>query len=470
MSKAIHGIRNFYAPAANQKPVIGASKKSPVFVISRVQFERIRQDMQTWREAVTEAENAWYPHRVRMQRIFLDTILNEHVEACIKKRKNLTLLRDFKIADQGGIVNEEATNLFKKPWFEHFQSYCIDAKLFGYNLIKLGDIINDSFPALSFIKRQNVSPDRYVVGNFVYSISGQSFTDPEYADWYIFVSTPTETGSSPCGYGLLYKIAKTEIIMRNNIGQNADFNEVYGQPIRKGTTSKQNEERDEFEGALRDMGSNAYIILDEGQDTLELVTASNAATGYQTYDNLEQRCEKKVSKVLLGHADALDSTPGKLGSGQDGKESPTSQALLDTQSEDGRFIENIINEELLPRMRKLGFLIPDGHKFSFLNDEEKEEFRKREDESNQKTATLMKTIKDAGGDPDWDYFNERTGMNIVKSKPEVNGQSDEQVNQDKIESLKKQLPVSTGFKKQSIANRIKHLENGKASTTAVNGN
>ena len=64
-------------------------------IIAPVQLQRIRQDVQTWREVVAEAENAWYPHRVKAQRLFIDTINNGHVYACMERRKDLTLLRKW---------------------------------------------------------------------------------------------------------------------------------------------------------------------------------------------------------------------------------------------------------------------------------------------------------------------------------------------------------------------------------------
>jgi hypothetical protein len=63
--------------------------------IAPVQLQRLRHDIQMWREAVTEAENAWYPQRVRMQRMYIDTILSGHTLACFQKRKDLTLMRDW---------------------------------------------------------------------------------------------------------------------------------------------------------------------------------------------------------------------------------------------------------------------------------------------------------------------------------------------------------------------------------------
>ena len=37
------------------------------------------------------------PYRVMMQQIYIDTVLNGHVSACIQKRKNLTLLKIAKL-------------------------------------------------------------------------------------------------------------------------------------------------------------------------------------------------------------------------------------------------------------------------------------------------------------------------------------------------------------------------------------
>jgi len=65
-------------------------------------------------------------------------------------------------------------------------------------------------------------------------------------------------------------------------------------------------------------------------------------------------------------------------------------------------------------MVELGFNIDPETKFSFKNDAEAAEIRMKEDESNLKTATLFKTIKDAGGSPDWEYFSKRTGIKTEK--------------------------------------------------------
>lgn len=435
MNSPISSIKNFYFPqstfqqAYTRGPQDGDVKKNLSYYITKVQFARIRQDIASWRKACQQAELMFFPFRAEMQRMYLDTILNEHLDACLRARRRLTLLRDFKICDDKGKEDENLKLLFRNRvqrgstmWFNKFLTYTLDANFFGYSLIALGDVENNAFPSLDIIRRENISPDRKNVSSLPQMIGGVDFAEPPFSDWHIWVDTAGETGREVCGYGLLYKIAKAEIILRNNTGFNSDYNEVYGQPIRKGKTNKTDpDERNTFQQALANMGSSAYILLDEGQDELELVESKNAGTGHTTFADLEKRMEAKISKVILGHADALESTPGKLGGGQGSSKggnmpaTPQEKALAQVQAEDGLFVESIINGELIPRMQNFGFQIPPNFHFEFSNNMEKMQERKDEDEANTETATLFQLITEAGGDPDWGYFTKRTGIPVTKS-------------------------------------------------------
>lgn len=432
MATILQRVKNYLFPTPDnpltqQRPSDWRQYKNPErnlrSYITPVQLQRIRHDIQLWREAIQEAEQAWYPHRVRMQRMFIDTVLNGHVSACMNRRKNLTLLKDFKLCNEAGEEDENWTKILKKNWFSLYCNYVLDAQFYGYSLISLGDLINDEFPKLTTIRRFNVSPDRLNVTSYVYALSGAPFMEDPYRVWNIWVPTSTDIGVSLCGYGLLYKVAMYEIICRNVLGFNMDATELYGMPIRKGKTMKTNEdERAMFENALAQMGSAGYILLDS-MDELDFVESNTGTTGYMIYDNLEQRCEKKISKIILGHADALDSTPGKLGA-TEGHDSPTAMALRDIQAIDTRFLENNVNTELLPRLRELGIAIPDDLCFQLKNDEEREYMRTREDASNKVTAEIAQTMKNAGLQMDAKYFEERTGIPteaVPVSEPTIGG-------------------------------------------------
>ena len=390
--------------------------------IAKVQLQRLRHDVQMWRDAVTEAENAWYPHRVKMQRMYIDTILSGHTLACINRRKNLTLLKEWEIVDENDEVNDEVKKLLNHKWFKNVLEYALDAQFYGYSLIALGDLVDNKFPAVQPIRRWNVSPDRLNVAQFIYSLSGVNFLDEPYSDWHLWVTTPGELGVSQVGYGLLYNVALYEIMCRNSIGNNADASEMYGMPIRVGTTTKtEGEERDTFEQALANMGSAGYILKDQ-MDTIELVESSIAGQGFKIYGDFEKRLESKISKLILGHADAMDSVPGKLGN--QGELSPAQQALDDIMQIDANFIEEFVNNNLFPKLRNLGFVIPEGLTFRYSNNIEKELQRVNEDETNRKTADMVKVLKDSGFIVNPEWVKERTGIDIIIDDAKVDKEAE----------------------------------------------
>jgi len=391
-----------------------------------VQLVRIKVDTSFWRSAILEAERplAALPYRVQMQQIFIDTVLNGHVAACIQKRKNLTLLKNFSIVDDEGVEDGEATKLIQKDWFQLMRNYILDAQYYGYSLITFGDMVDGEFPNVQVTRRADVSPDRLVLSSFMYIPTGINFMnenekDPNgnsYYDWSLYVPTPSENGVSKCGYGLLYKVALYEIVMRSIIGWNTDYIERYGQPtVVIKTTKDSDEERDKAEKAAQNLGSSGYMIMDK-MDEFEFAETSNSGTGWQSYDNLEQRCIKIISKILLGHADAIDSVPGKLGSQQGSDMSPTDQALAECESIDSRFEEYVINNHLIPKLIKLGVPLPVGKKYKIKNDAEEIFEKETMAKTAQTWATVAKTMSDAGLEIDINDFIEQSGIKVTKKE------------------------------------------------------
>lgn len=410
-------IRNVIAP----KSVI---KKAPPTRLVKLQLQRIRQDAETRRAAIFEAEQSHFPFRVKMQQLYLNTKENAHIKACIERRKDLTILRKWEFRNAAGEIDQNVTDLFcdtingktqLKTWFQSYLSYCLDALFFGYTLINLNDIINNEFSKIQVVKRWNVSPDRYELTSFPYMMYGTKFLeDEEFKDWLVYVSTPNDTGISPCGYGLYYELSIYEIFLRNLLGFNGDFVELFAQPFRIGKTNKTDEtERAAFEDSLRSVGTSGYAVIDEFGESIEFLESSLGSTGYQGYDNFEKRLEDKVSQLILGHADAMKSIPGKLGNS--GEESPAQQALEDKATKDAVFILPLVNVELFTRMRTLGFNIPEGTVACMQNDNE-------EVENAHNVADLAIKIKQAGLQMDAEYFTEKTGIPLTEVQvPEPTG-------------------------------------------------
>ena len=405
----IQGLQSPTSPLQGQQALPAQIKHNLSNYIAPVQLLRLKHDVRMWRDAVLEAELAYYPQRIKMQRLFIDTALNGHVKACTEKRKDLTLLRRFELQDSSGKRLDEATKAISEcEWFQKFLSYTLDAIYYGYSLIALGDIIDNDLPNLIIVKRWNTSPDRYNVTSYDYAIVGQDFRADDVKDWHVYVPTPSDNGTSPCGYGLFYNVAVYEIFCRNVLGFNGDFVERFSMPYVHAKTTKPSDERDDLEATVANMGANGYAITDP-QDDIEFLEAALAGTGWNGYDNLEKRCEDKISKLILGHSDALDSTPGKLGADQGGDESPVQKALSEQQIKDGRMCERVCNTLLFPKLHNIGQM-PKGIKLVFLNDDEVQETVERENLNAQGLANVGVAMKNAGLAMDPAYFQKQTGI------------------------------------------------------------
>lgn len=412
----IQGVTQSTTDIRSSEPLPKSVKHNLSNYISPVQLVRLNHDVKMWRDAVREAELAYYPHRIKMQRMYLDTALNGHVKACTAKRKRLTTLRKYKLEDSSGKeIVDGAKSLSECEWFLNFLNYSLDAIFYGYSLIALGDIIENDLPNLTIVKRWNTSPDRFNVTSYDYAITGQDFRSDEVKDWHVYVPTPTETGTSPCGYGLFYNVAIYEIIMRNVLLWNMSFTERFSMPYVVGKTTKPADERDELANTLANMGANGWAVTDP-QDEIEFLEAALAGTGWNGYDNLEHRCEEKISKLILGHSDALDSTPGKLGADQGGDESPVQKAMSEIQIEDGKMIERIINKLLFPKLANLGQM-PKGVKFVYLNSDEDQETTERNNLNSKALADIAQSMSKGGLSIDPKYFTEKTGIPVIE-KPE----------------------------------------------------
>jgi len=395
-------LGNLFSPLNKEKP---KDKKIIIPTNYRRSTNRTQQTVAMWRDAIIQAENRYLPYRTSMITLYQDTILNSQVIACTERRKDLTMLREFEFVKPSGVADKNTYELMNKPWFKKFISYALDSLFYGYTLINLGSIINNEFPNLQITRREYVSPDWNMVLDYPSTPAGVDFTEPKYNNWNILVITNNPAGVSPTGYGLLYPVALIEIYLRNILGLNADYVELFTQPFRVAKTDKTTEEeRDFLQEAIENFGSNGWVLMDK-EDEIEFLETGTNSSSFDAYATFEDRLEKKISKIILGHADALDSTPGKLGA-TDGMNSPIAVALRDKKQADAVFIENIINNELIPRMNALGFNIKS--KFQFTNDEEKQE------EINYITDIAVK-MSQAGLQIDHEYFTEHTDIPIMQA-------------------------------------------------------
>jgi len=413
-----NGVKSWFFGNFEPSRNFGTAKDAlnPWSYVSPIQFYREKIDLQTWRDAVEEMENQILPYRVICQKIFLDTSLNDHVTACVGKRKDQILMKDFEIK-YGDKVDEQITKILKKPWFNQLMSYILDADDYGYTLVGLGPMYNFTFPKMRVVRRENISPDRLCVSPVVYSPNGWiHFMDPaskdsngrSFSDWTIYADTPNETGQSVCGYGRFYKIAQLDIYLRNNRGDNATYNEMFGMPFRElKMDSNDAKVIASAEERLRSSGANGYMISPQDSE-LNFHNQQGGANGYKSYESFEGRLQKGISKIILGHADAMESKPGKLGA----QSVDVQEALQAKETTDMKRITDFLQTTVFPKLQKIGFPIKPGAEICFKNDKEEQEEKTRKNKANADFIDQVVKLAQAGYKMDPKFIEDETGIKV----------------------------------------------------------
>lgn len=393
---------SYFSPTAYNKNVDPRHLSN---VIAPIQFERWAADIADWRSAMKEMEQAFYPFRTKSTRIYIDTIENVFVKALIARMQEAVLQREpiiYQVKGNKKVISKDLTdNLNYSYWFQDYRKLVLDAILWGFRLIELGEIDTyckeNLFPNLSFTRPENIRIDVWrgaLVTSIPYYIDGVEVQNEEEIKlWNHYIPTKSNRGVSPCGYGMLYNISEYAIHLKHLLGWNLDFIENYGQPTRIGTTSKQGSARKKFEAFLANPTSNQYILLDRATgDEFKLEGTSGLGTGTAWKNNGECRSllKKELSQMVLGHEDAFMTTPGKVGanvtSNKDGfNESSMEAAMNQKQMMYSDFEIAKMNQISFPSFRRLGKstgvkildFVPEGYIYGLKNDKEEQEVRRR---------------------------------------------------------------------------------------------
>jgi hypothetical protein len=421
-----------------------------------VRFERYATDIAMWKEAIEEAERVMLPHRVRMQRMYNDTTISPIVKPYLDARVDLTLLRDFAMYKmQGGkkvYSTDLAQQLEAQSWFSVYLGYLAESPAFGYNLIQLGELINDGFPNLTITPREHINPDGVnsynntkgaILTTYVYALDGIALqsgqdgfkkvddNDPLIPLFNHYVTTPSENGYSACGMGWLYTVAAAEIHLRHSIEWQMDFTEIFGMPLRVGSTTKTGDEKTRFQNFLTNLGAGGAALIDPNTDKIEFIQQQQAGTAWKTYSTVNEYLEGIIAQNVLGHTDAIKSLPGKLGGMQAANKdgfnvSMVEQAIFNKQTIDGNFVKSFINNHTAQKIRTIGKmfgsrllkdLFPPGYYFEQKNDREEQELMRRTNSQNLLASQWIEKMAKAGFDVDAGQISSHMGFNINKNQP-----------------------------------------------------
>jgi phage gp29-like protein len=248
--------------------------------------------------------------------------------------------------------DEEVNAVLKQSWFRRFRKDVVESELWGFSLLQFyrdsdGSINYDSIP------RKHYDPVKQVVLRY------QSDVDGEPVDSF---SNTLVVGGDPRGVGLMSAIMPYVLYKRGNMGDWAQFCQIFGMPIREYTYDAGDEEaRKRLIEDARRQGANAVYIHPK-ESALNIIESGNKTGSSDLYKDFTAECDSQMSIAMLGNTlttDAKATGTQALGTIHQEEED-------EIKEEDEALILAVLNgSQMLKILQTLGLNV-EGGEFRFI--------------------------------------------------------------------------------------------------------
>jgi len=322
--------------------------------IVKYSIDRIRESLQDWAVAVTDAEGEYIgeSHKYHnLLNLYNNIDFDEHITALTDSIFFDVSQTPFNVFNEQNEVDEDKTNLFKKLWFYDFMEYVLQADYWGFSLIQFTGIKDGIFSGVSLVDRYNVRPD----GGFVSVDKYQDTKDFDYTEsplnnWTIFVKSRKHLGR--------FNVVAKSFILKREVKQFwAVFNELFTTPYYtvKTNFANKNHRNNLIEWLQKRKHSGAVVV---GMDD-EIEALTNGGQGYKSYEDFENMANKNMSKAFLGQTMVFED-----GSSRSQGEVHERQKEIFIQAR-RVYLGFLINEKLIPKMSALGIKIGENDVFKW---------------------------------------------------------------------------------------------------------
>jgi hypothetical protein len=262
-----------------------------------------------------------------------------------------------RINEKGKYIKDiKATQKIQGSQFDKIIRGIVEAKLYGYTLLEIMPHVNPKTGKLAevnIVERRNVLPDqRIVVKRQGLWLPHWNLNSKTYSRNYILINTGD--------IGLFSATTPLILAKKFTVANYVNFSHTYGQPIIHGkTVSENNTDRKRLANDIANAAQNKVIVtgLDDEVD-IKTFTMSNSE---KIYTSLIEFVNSEVSNMILGSESMAGGMQSYVGS------TKAHQDIFRERIEVyRRYIENIMNEEIVPRLVEMGY-IDSGLDFKYSN-------------------------------------------------------------------------------------------------------
>lgn len=302
-------------------------------------------DMQSYMSSLSSATAIDMYSRSRLYDIYNSILLDLHLTGVINKR--LTGVSRIPIEfRRDGKPDDNVNAHLRSPWFRRFVKDLLWSKFWGFTLMQFRKD-DRGWIDYDLIDRKHFDPVKREVLRYESDNVGAPIED--FAD-ILYVSEGDRD------LGMLAKIAPMVLYKRGNIGDWAEFCQIFGMPIREYTYNAGDEEaRLRLLADARKQGANAVYIHPDNS-TLNLIESSNKSGTVDLYERFANMCNTEISIAILGNTLTTDAkSTGTQSLGTVHKEEE------DQLKEDDRdFILDVLNYDMADIFASLGVDVAGG--------------------------------------------------------------------------------------------------------------
>lgn len=371
------------------------------------QINRSKKNIDNWILAIDESlidkfnilNHNIIPNNTRLIDIYQQILLDSHLSATYNSRIRATLYADWSLINKKTkLVDVEATTLLEEQkWIQFFIEETIKSLFYGSTLFELSDIVKEgsyyNINELVSIERRNIVAQRKIVLSQAklgyYQSSYIQLSD--YEEEYILLNNMNDAIFMKCVPYILMK--------QYAMGSWASHTELWSKPMLFGKTDMDNQEG--IQRMIEDLkrAGEERIILSDLNSTIDMKEVSSSGS-HQIYVDLIKQCNDEISKLILGGTMTIES-------GSSYSQSNTHRESLDNLIyADMEYVERVINNELFPRLKNLGWKLDDLY-FEYCEDK---------DVSLQDKLTTVDTLTKAGFMIDEQYIIDNFGV-VLKNNP-----------------------------------------------------
>ena len=232
----------------------------------------------------------------------------------------------------------------------------VESKLYGYTLLEIMptiDTLTGRLSEVNVVERRNVLPDQNrVVKRQSMWTPGWDIMDAQYRDNYVLINSGT--------LGLFSATTPLVLAKKFSMANYVNFSHTYGQPIIHGKTNSNNVgDRNSLANDIANAAQKKVLVTGlEDEIDVKAFTMSNSE---KIYTGLIDTVNTEVATLILGSTSMAGATQSYVGS------TKAHQDVFRDRIEVYReYVENNMNELIIPRLVKMGYL-SDGLEFKYSN-------------------------------------------------------------------------------------------------------